>query len=82
MRVIVKTENEEAVERVRKRDGDTSATETVNRLIREADVRVKWLPLVDARTQAEKDEEIAHVTRTARKMGADVRRAKRKGAKS
>jgi hypothetical protein len=37
MRVIVKDENEAAVERVRRRAGDKSPTETVNRLIAEAD---------------------------------------------
>ncbi len=37
MRVIVEPKNEDAVERVRRKAGDRSATETVNRLIEEAD---------------------------------------------
>lgn len=67
MRVIVKTENEDAVERVRKRDGDKSPTETVNRLIREADAKPNGGFHVDAKTMQKE---------------AAERRVKRKGARS
>ena len=48
MRVVIKDENEEAVERVRKAAGDHNPTETVNRLIREADAEREPMTRADA----------------------------------